>query len=204
MSCLAQANLRLLLPNGLVSPTPSQHCRYLPCTRTTDVAAGWIISSLLQSCISTIAMKRCLADYFRWFFQTQLYFPLFWKENPSHSLSPHLLLFSSTLTISSVSLGQTGRQCSYHLCHSGLRVSQKIKTHSQEHHLSTLLQLSREANARIKIHRTPDSYRKPGRTKISKTVSFVEIKFTSRPPQKSSTLLRGRRNYIHRPQQILL
>lgn len=56
--------------------------------------------------------KRCLADYFRWFFQTQLYFPLFWKENPSHSLSPHLLLFSSTLTISSVSLGQTGRQCS--------------------------------------------------------------------------------------------
>lgn len=57
MSRLAQANLRLLLPNEVVSPTPSPYCRYLPCARTTDVAAGWIISSVLQSCTSTIAVN---------------------------------------------------------------------------------------------------------------------------------------------------
>lgn len=57
MSCLAEGNLRLLLPNRVVSPTPSLYCHYLPCTCTTHVASGWIISSLFWRRTSTIAMK---------------------------------------------------------------------------------------------------------------------------------------------------
>lgn len=60
-----------------------------------------------------------------------------------------------------------------------------------------LPQLSRETNDRIKIHRTPDTYTEPGNQgalKFPKHLLLQKFKFASRLPQKSSSLLRSRRN----------
>lgn len=143
----------------MVSPTFSLYCHYLPCTHTTDAAAGLIISSLPQSCTSKIAMKGAWQTTLDVFFSEITVFstPSERRIHPIPLLSTYCslpLLFQSAF----LTLTQRQRQRSKHLCCSSLRVTQKICTQNLR---STIWpkppQLNIETNARIKIHTTPDT-----------------------------------------------
>lgn len=136
----------------LILPLPSLYSRY-------DAAAGLIISLLLQSCTSQIAMKGAWQTTSDGSFRDNCIFHS-WKKNPSRSPSFYLLLFTISLPVSFPisDLWQRQSQWSKHLCCSSLRVTQKINT---QHLRSTIWpkspQLNTKANARIKIHTTPDT-----------------------------------------------
>lgn len=159
MSRLAQANLRLLLPNRVVSPTPSLHCRYLPCSHTTDAAAGWIISSLLQSCMSLIAMWGSWLTLRTGLSDTTVFSTLLKGEPIPFPFSPPAALFPhSSSLFCPVSDPVRGADDAANI--SAIQEWGSRSTLSST--ICPFLQLSSEPNARIKIHGASDTSTEPG------------------------------------------
>lgn len=170
----------------VVSPTFSLYCHYLPCTHTTDAAAGLIISSLPQSCTSKIAMKGAWQTTLDGFFRDNCIFHSFWKKNSSHSPSFYLLLFITPLPVRfRISDFDTKAET---MKQTPLLFKSDRYSKSKEHHLAKALPAQHRSKCQNKNSHDP-------RHSI---VSSGESKFTSRAPQKSCICLStGVRNQTH-------
>jgi len=205
MSCLAPANLRLLLPNGVISPIPSLTVWSPPLHSHYWCSCRMNYQLTAPKLHKYDSNKRCLADYLRWFFQRQLYFPLLTGASIPFPFSPPAALFQSSFSLScrTQSDRQTIQLTSLLFKSGGRSEDEDPQSGAPFVHSPPAQQRSKRQNKNPYNSRYLYWTRKPGCTKIYTKVSFAEIKFPSRPAQKSSSLLRGRRNCIRRPRQTL-